>query len=247
MAPPDPRPDRPANGRTTARTQPSARLPSACRATSALRVRDHANRCGRRHPPGAATAHIGIDHIVMTDAPVTQPDNADITLWADHGRDFYAPITFANLSDSRMLWAGLAEQLGLRAGAAHTTVARPAVERAATRHDAARTATPTTGRGRGAGADGARAADAPAGCARREGRGLPCGPCARPPMDGATRGADRGAAGGDRAGAVQGRHGGRTRGLRPGKQHLLRRSHDARTRVLRPVRAPRRTMYVPAN
>jgi sucrose-6-phosphate hydrolase SacC (GH32 family) len=50
--------------------------------------------------------HINIDHFVMTDAPVTQADNADITLWADHGRDFYAPITFANMPDGRVLWLG---------------------------------------------------------------------------------------------------------------------------------------------
>ncbi len=50
--------------------------------------------------------HILLDHIVMGDAPVTQPAMADITLWADHGRDFYAPITFANLPDGRLLWLG---------------------------------------------------------------------------------------------------------------------------------------------
>ena len=31
---------------------------------------------------------------------------ANITLWADHGRDFYAPLSFANLPDSRVLWLG---------------------------------------------------------------------------------------------------------------------------------------------
>ena len=50
--------------------------------------------------------HILIDHIVMGDAPVLQPANADVTLWADHGRDFYAPITFANVPDGRVLWLG---------------------------------------------------------------------------------------------------------------------------------------------
>ncbi len=34
------------------------------------------------------------------------PAIAHITLWADHGRDFYAPITFANLPDERVLWLG---------------------------------------------------------------------------------------------------------------------------------------------
>ena len=53
-----------------------------------------------------AWGHLLIDHIVMTDAPVAQPDAADITLWADHGRDFYAPLTFANLPDGRVLWLG---------------------------------------------------------------------------------------------------------------------------------------------
>ena len=52
--------------------------------------------------------HINIDHIVMGDAPVAQPDMANITLWADHGRDFYAPITFANMPDGRVLWLGWA-------------------------------------------------------------------------------------------------------------------------------------------
>ncbi|GAA0754884.1 hypothetical protein GCM10009107_31810 [Ideonella azotifigens] len=28
------------------------------------------------------------------------------TLWADHGRDFYAPIMFANMPDERVLWLG---------------------------------------------------------------------------------------------------------------------------------------------
>lgn len=50
--------------------------------------------------------HVNVDHVVMGDAPVTQPDMATITLWADHGRDFYAPITFANVPDGRVLWLG---------------------------------------------------------------------------------------------------------------------------------------------
>jgi sucrose-6-phosphate hydrolase SacC (GH32 family) len=54
----------------------------------------------------ATEGHISVDHIVMGDAPVLQPDMADITLWADHGRDFYAPITFANVPDGRVLWLG---------------------------------------------------------------------------------------------------------------------------------------------
>ena len=50
--------------------------------------------------------HILVDHVVMGDAPVLQPATADITMWADHGRDFYAPITFANVPDGRVLWLG---------------------------------------------------------------------------------------------------------------------------------------------
>ncbi|WP_077034956.1 glycoside hydrolase family 32 protein [Pelomonas sp. KK5] len=34
------------------------------------------------------------------------PAIADLTLWADHGRDFYAPITFANMPDDRVVWMG---------------------------------------------------------------------------------------------------------------------------------------------
>lgn len=50
--------------------------------------------------------HLLLDHVVMGDTPVLQPDLADITRWADHGRDFYAPITFANMHDGRVLWMG---------------------------------------------------------------------------------------------------------------------------------------------
>jgi hypothetical protein len=47
-----------------------------------------------------------LDHIVMTDEPVHPPSVTDITLWADHGRDFYAPICFGNVPDGRVLWMG---------------------------------------------------------------------------------------------------------------------------------------------
>lgn len=50
--------------------------------------------------------HLLLDHVVMVDAPVQPPSVADITLWADHGRDFYAPITFGNVPDGRVLWLG---------------------------------------------------------------------------------------------------------------------------------------------
>lgn len=50
--------------------------------------------------------HLLLGHIVMGDAPVQPPPIADITLWADHGRDFYAPITFSNIPDGRVLWLG---------------------------------------------------------------------------------------------------------------------------------------------
>lgn len=33
-------------------------------------------------------------------------DMSEVTLWADHGRDFYAPVTFANLPDERRIWIG---------------------------------------------------------------------------------------------------------------------------------------------
>lgn len=50
--------------------------------------------------------HISVDHFVMTDRPVRQATNAEITLWADHGRDFYAPITFTNMPGGRHVWLG---------------------------------------------------------------------------------------------------------------------------------------------
>lgn len=53
-----------------------------------------------------AWGHISVDHFVMTDRPIHQPSNAEITLWADHGRDFYAPITFANMPAGRVVWLG---------------------------------------------------------------------------------------------------------------------------------------------
>ncbi|MBP8143783.1 MAG: glycoside hydrolase family 32 protein [Inhella sp.] len=53
-----------------------------------------------------AWGHISVDHVVMTDRPISQPSNAEITLWADHGRDFYAPITFANMPGGRVVWLG---------------------------------------------------------------------------------------------------------------------------------------------
>ena len=56
---------------------------------------------------GSAWGHLVLDHIVMGDAPVLPPNLADVTLWADHGRDFYAPISFANMQDGRVLWLGL--------------------------------------------------------------------------------------------------------------------------------------------
>lgn len=50
--------------------------------------------------------HLLLDHIVMGDAPVAQSAMAAITMWADYGRDFYAPITFANVPGGRVLWLG---------------------------------------------------------------------------------------------------------------------------------------------
>jgi beta-fructofuranosidase/levanase len=50
--------------------------------------------------------HISVDHFVMTDRPVRQASNAEVTLWADFGRDFYAPITFTNMPDGRHVWLG---------------------------------------------------------------------------------------------------------------------------------------------
>ncbi|HRD95219.1 MAG TPA: glycoside hydrolase family 32 protein [Rubrivivax sp.] len=54
----------------------------------------------------ASDGHLLLDHIVLCDAPVQPPPLTEITLWADQGRDFYAPITFANLPDDRVLWLG---------------------------------------------------------------------------------------------------------------------------------------------
>jgi beta-fructofuranosidase/levanase len=54
----------------------------------------------------APDAHLLLDHLILCDAPVQPPALADITLWADHGRDFYAPITFGNVPDGRVLWLG---------------------------------------------------------------------------------------------------------------------------------------------
>ena len=45
-------------------------------------------------------------HPLLSQAPVCPPATADVALWADHGRDFYAPITFSNVPDGRALWLG---------------------------------------------------------------------------------------------------------------------------------------------
>jgi len=50
--------------------------------------------------------HVDLDHVVMGDTPVQAPDIARVALWADHGRDFYAPISFANMPDGRVVWLG---------------------------------------------------------------------------------------------------------------------------------------------
>lgn len=50
--------------------------------------------------------HLLLAQPLLTDAPIQPPPLADITLWADHGRDFYAPITFSNVPDGRVLWLG---------------------------------------------------------------------------------------------------------------------------------------------
>lgn len=45
-------------------------------------------------------------HPLLSQAPIRPPAASDVTLWADHGRDFYAPITFSNVPDGRALWLG---------------------------------------------------------------------------------------------------------------------------------------------
>jgi len=45
-------------------------------------------------------------HPLQSDAPLQAPPTSEITLWADHGRDFYAPITFSNVPDGRAIWMG---------------------------------------------------------------------------------------------------------------------------------------------
>lgn len=50
--------------------------------------------------------HLLLDTIVMGEAPVPEPDIADIALWADHGRDFYAAVTFSGMPDGRVVWMG---------------------------------------------------------------------------------------------------------------------------------------------
>lgn len=45
-------------------------------------------------------------HPTLSQAPIQPPATSDIALWADHGRDFYAPITFSNVPDGRALWLG---------------------------------------------------------------------------------------------------------------------------------------------
>jgi sucrose-6-phosphate hydrolase SacC (GH32 family) len=42
----------------------------------------------------------------LPDNPESPRDMSQVTLWADHGRDFYAPISFANMPDDRRVWMG---------------------------------------------------------------------------------------------------------------------------------------------
>jgi sucrose-6-phosphate hydrolase SacC (GH32 family) len=50
--------------------------------------------------------HLLIAEIALTDEPIKPVNYKDITLWVDHGRDFYAPITFSNAPEGRHLWLG---------------------------------------------------------------------------------------------------------------------------------------------
>lgn len=50
--------------------------------------------------------HINLDHIVLGDKPVSNPNIEDVALWADFGRDFYAPLSFANFPSGRVVWLG---------------------------------------------------------------------------------------------------------------------------------------------
>jgi sucrose-6-phosphate hydrolase SacC (GH32 family) len=50
--------------------------------------------------------HINVDHVMLSDSPVRTSSLASTTLWADYGRDFYAPLTFANMPDGRVMWLG---------------------------------------------------------------------------------------------------------------------------------------------
>jgi sucrose-6-phosphate hydrolase SacC (GH32 family) len=61
------------------------------------------------------TGHFDGQQFTADDTGLTPalPDNSEpsrdmsqVTLWADHGRDFYAPITFANMPDERRVWMG---------------------------------------------------------------------------------------------------------------------------------------------
>jgi fructan beta-fructosidase len=61
------------------------------------------------------TGHFDGQQFTADDTGLTPalPDNSEsphdmsqVTLWADHGRDFYAPITFVNMPDDRRVWMG---------------------------------------------------------------------------------------------------------------------------------------------